>query len=115
MVALLKMPERQTSDYWAERRVFPRKEMNASVQGRRIDHTIDARQNPRLRLTLRDLSLGGLSAVADMPVMAGERLTVTFPANGVSHPWDAFGTVLRCEQTGTGYRLAMEFDPLPAA
>ena len=116
MVALLKMPPQQTSpEYWAERRNFPRKAMNTVVQGHRIDHTIDARQNPRLRLTLRDLSLGGLSAVADMPVAAGERLTVTFPSNGLAHPWDAFGTVLRCEQTGTGYRLAMEFDPLPAA
>ena len=115
MVALLKMPERQTPEYWAERRIFPRKEINATVQGHRVDHTIAARQNPRLRLTLRDLSLGGLSAVADMPVAAGERLTVAFPGGGGSHPWDAFGTVLRCEQTGTGYRLAMEFDPLPAA
>ncbi|HTW93601.1 MAG TPA: PilZ domain-containing protein [Tepidisphaeraceae bacterium] len=115
MVAVLKMPRQQSAEYWAERRNFPRKPMNAVVQGNRVDHTIDARQNPRLRLTLRDLSLGGLSAVSDLPVAMGERLTVTFPANDRTHPWDAFGTVLRCEQTGTGYRLAMEFDPLPAA
>jgi hypothetical protein len=29
--------------------------------------------------------------------------------------WDAVGRVLRCDPSGLGYRVAVEFDPLPAA
>src|SRR5688572_27172418 len=47
----------------AERRVFPRKEVSGHVESRRCDHTIEAQRNPHLSLTLRDLSLGGLSAI----------------------------------------------------
>jgi len=117
MVALLKnKPSMRSADYWAERRIFERKETSALVRGHRIDHSISARQFPTLQMTLRDLSLGGLSAVADRPVDAGERLAVNIPSSGFGGlGWAAFGTVLRCEETGTGYRLAVEFDSLPAA
>jgi hypothetical protein len=126
MVALLKMPshlpadpwprqEAGAKDPWADRRVFPRKEIHAQVQGRRLDHTIEARQEPRMNLQLRDLSVGGLSALSDRPLSKGEHLTVTFPPQGTLRGWDAFGRVLRCDPSGLGYRVAVEFDPLPAA
>lgn len=115
MVALLKMPARMEEVNWADRRMFPRKEISAEVVGRRLDHSIEARQQPRLSLSLRDLSLGGLSAISDRPVDRGERLTVSFPNKGTSRGWDAFGRVLRCDPSGMGYRLAVEFDPLPMA
>src|ERR1700722_18027026 len=115
MVALMKMPVMQTSsDDWADRRMFPRKEIHATVQGHRIDHTIQARQEPRMSLMLRDLSLGGLSAICDRPLKQGEHLTVVFPSEGKMRGWDAFGRVLRCDPSGMGYRVAVEFDPLPA-
>jgi len=95
--------------------MFPRKEIHATVQGHRLDHTIDARQMPRMSLALRDLSLGGLSAICDRPLKQGEHLTVFFPREGMLRGWDAFGRVLRCDPSGLGYRVAVEFDPLPAA
>lgn len=115
MVALMKMPIESGTENWAERRMFPRREFHATVMGSRHDHTIDARQMPRLNLMVRDLSLGGLSAISDHPLSRGEHLTVFFPRSGASRGWDAFGRVLRCDPSGMGYRVAVEFDPLPAA
>jgi hypothetical protein len=123
MVAMLKMPMRITPDSpgayseqdWAERRMFPRKEVHSQVQGVRMDNTVAARQMPWLSLHLRDLSIGGLSAISPAPLERGERLTVSFPENGPLPRWDAYGRVLRCEKSPMGYRVAMEFDPLPAA
>ena len=118
MVALLKMPNRFTAEAagsGAERRMFPRKEIHAHVEGRRIDHTIEARQNPQLSLSLRDLSLGGLSAISNIALGAGERLTVYFPPQGPNRGWDACGRVIRCQPSAMGYRIAVEFDAMPAA
>ena len=109
MVALMKMP------VGAERRMFPRKEITAKVEGLRLDHSIDARQQPQLSFNLRDLSIGGLSAISPTPVNRGERLTVFFPPQGPSRGWDAYGRVIRCDPSGAGYRVAVAFDPLPAA
>jgi hypothetical protein len=99
----------------ADRRMFPRKEVNAHIQGKRMDHSIDALRQSQVSLALRDLSLGGLSAVVDTPLKRGERVTVFFPPQGISRGWDALGRVIRCEPSAMGYRLAMEFDPIPAA
>ncbi len=99
----------------AERRVFPRKEVNGHVEGRRIEHTITARQNPRLSLTLRDISLGGISALSDTVLTHGERISVFFPPQGSRRGWDAYGRVVRCQPSGMGYRIGVEFDPIPAA
>ena len=134
MVALLKMPNRMRlvpsePDYAAadlmgsdaaaaggpERRMFPRKALSLTIEGRRIDHAVAARQHPQLCLALRDLSVGGLSALVDVPVIAGERLSVSFPPQGLNRGWEAFGRVIRCQPSGAGYRIAVEFDALPAA
>jgi PilZ domain-containing protein len=115
MVALLKMPNRITSSDGAERRNFPRKESSSAIEGRRVDHSLIARQQPRLALQLRDLSFGGLSAISQTPLMRGERVAVAFPRQGLVGGWDALGRVIRCEPSATGYRIAMEFDMLPAA
>ena len=99
----------------AERRIFPRKEVNGHIEGRRIDHTITARQNPRLSLTLRDISLGGISAISDTALGHGERISVFFPPQGSRRGWDAYGRIVRCTPSGMGYRIGVEFDPIPAA
>ncbi len=114
MVALLKMPNRISADA-QERRNFPRKDSEAMVEGHRVDHSVPARQQPRLTLQLRDLSLGGLSAISPAPLEQGERVVVVFPRQGFAGGWDALGRVLRCEPSALGYRVAMEFDQLPAA
>jgi hypothetical protein len=106
---------RLTSESWAERRVFPRQEVRMEVQGRRLDHSLAALQDPRLQLHLRDLSVGGLSAMSERPVNEGEHLSVICPPRNGKQAWNAFGRVIRCEPSSMGYRVAMEFDSLPAA
>jgi PilZ domain-containing protein len=115
MVALLKMPRQQAEPLNAERRLFPRKEVHSWIEGRRLDHSLSALRDRRVSLALRDLSLGGMSAIAHAPMEAGERLCVFFPPQGAHRGWDAYGRVIRCEPSATGYRVAVEFDPLPAA
>jgi hypothetical protein len=124
MVALLKMPRLVTDadeSYGVgqvaqlERRQFERKEVRYRVEGRRMDHTLTARRQPHLSLALRDLSVGGLSAMTDVPLAEGESLSVFFPPQGINRGWDAYGRVVRCEPSAMGYRVAVEFDSLPAA
>ena len=114
MVALLRMP-RKLAGKPDERRVFSRKEVHAEVQANRVDHTLAARRQPRVTLALRDLSLGGMSAISPMPLEQGERVAVHFPPLGDMGGWDAIGRVLRCVPSALGYRVALEFDPLRAA
>ena len=114
MVALVKMP-RSYSVAADERRIFPRKEIHADIQAMRIDHTIAARRDPRVTMALRDLSLGGMSAISPTPLSSGEKLTVVFPPFGANGGWDANGRVIRCMPSALGYRIAVEFDPIPMA
>jgi hypothetical protein len=116
----LRLHIQREQEQGAERRLFPRKEIHATVEGKRIDHTLPALRAPHVTLALRDLSLGGLSAISPMPLERGERLTVSFPpvrlAEGqVRGGWDACGRVVRCDANALGYRVAVEFDALPAA
>jgi hypothetical protein len=140
MVALLKMPlpltsalsgEAQSAEastwtapasepQWAERRAFPRKQISARLEGKRIDHTLHALRQPFLPMALRDLSLGGMSAISPMPLEQGERLTVTFPPQTIGDGqlrggWDAVGRVVRCQPSVLGYRVAVEFEAMPMA
>ena len=115
MVASRNMPRRATYAKVDERRVFPRKEIHAQVHANRPDHIMEARPQSKLMLALRDLSLGGLSAISPMPLDQGERVTVCFPRTQEMGGWDAEGRVLRCVPSALGYRVAVEFDPLPAA
>ena len=117
MVALLKMPA--TSENYklnpSERRMFTRMEIHSRIEGRRLDHSIPARQQPQVSLALRDFSLGGLSALSEQPLASGERVAVFFPPQGVKRGWDAYGRVIRCDPGNFGYQIAVEFDPIPAA
>ena len=123
MVAMLQMPRSfklpvdsaKPTAQGAERRVFPRKEISTCVQGIRIDHTIPAHREPRLSLSLRDISVGGLSAISPTALQSGERLSVFFPPESGRMGWDAYGRVIRCEPSTMGYRVALEFDLLQAA
>ncbi len=121
MVAMLKMPGNMRiepdngSKQGADRRVFPRKELSTSVQGIRVDHTIPAHRQPSLSLSLRDISVGGLSAISPTELQSGERLSVFFPPESGRMGWDAYGRVVRCEPSAMGYRVALQFDLLQAA
>jgi hypothetical protein len=115
MVALLKMPLQNEAADGSDRRLFPRRETHINVMGRRLDHSIKAHRFPHLSLAMRDVSLGGLSAIAHTPLDRGERLAVSLPPEDGREGWDAQGRVIRCEPGAVGYRVAVEFDPLPMA
>lgn len=74
-----------------------------------------ARRQPAVTLTVRDVSVGGLAAVTDTPLLPGERIAVSFPAEGLRMGWGASGRVLRCEPGAAGYRVAVEFESTPTA
>lgn len=119
MVALLTMPRSRATRHVdpspLERRVFPRRDAQGWIEGRRLDHSLPARRDPIVSLSLRDVSLGGLSAFSSQPLQQGERVNVFFPPEGHGRGWDACGRVLRCAPSALGYRVAVEFDSLPAA
>ena len=96
-------------------RMFARAEQKIVAEAHRLDHSLFAHRQPRLRLAVRDLSVNGMSAISEQPVEKGEHVGVSFPAEGGRRAWGAYGRVVRCEPSATGYRLAVEFDPLPAA
>lgn len=98
-----------------ERRWFVRTAAAGHVQGKRLDHSVVAAREPHLSLSLRDISVGGLSALSQVPLEPGERVAVFFPPEGPRRGWDAYGRILRCEPSAMGYRVAMQFDALPAA
>src|SRR4051812_14922177 len=114
MVALLEQPNPYrlvpADAKGAERRIFPRKEIHARIDGLRHDNTIAAHRQPHFPLALRVLSGGGLSAISQPPLMQGEQLSVFSPPQGINRGWDAYGRVIRCEPSGFGYRVAVEFD-----
>ena len=110
-------PPMRLAQSGADRRVFPRREISLRVGGRRLDHSVDARREPALNLTLGDVSVGGASATSQTRLAVGERVAVFFPPEAGSRGWDAYGRVLRCcdESGKVGYRVAVEFDPMQAA
>lgn len=98
-----------------ERRNFGRVPMGSRVEALRLDHSLDARRRPRMSMNIQDLSLNGMSASSDAPVAEGEHVSVRFGPKSALPMWDAYGRVVRCEKGPDGYRLAVEFDPKPAA
>ncbi len=102
-------PPRQT-----QRRLFSRRRCMRAM-ARRLDHSVLAHRQPWVHLEIRDLTLDGMSALSDQPVAQGERLSVSFPPGHALCGWLALGRVVRCEPSTLGYRMAVAFDPLPAA
>ena len=117
MVALLKMPSRMTitPETADERRMFQRKEDHRHVRGRRLDHSVDARREPEVTVSLRDMSVGGIGAIVDRPLAAGERLAVFFPSEPGAMGFTASGRIVRCEPSSFGYRIGLAFDGVPMA
>src|SRR5258705_13875220 len=95
-------------------RMFARKEQKMIAEAHRLDHSLIAHRQPRLRLAVRDMSVNGMSAFSETPVQKGEHIGVSFPAQSGQRAWGADGPVVRSEPSALGYLLAGEFDPLPA-
>jgi hypothetical protein len=116
MVALVReYPNDDAAEPRDERRIFSRIPAEVPAEARRLDHSLHALRAPRLRLDVQDLSLSGLCAHSDQPVMRGEHLAIHLPPRDGLPTFSAYGRVTRCQPTGSGYKLAIEFDRLPAA
>lgn len=98
-----------------DRRVFGRAPAHVRVEARRLANTLAALRSPVVDLHVRDISLGGLSALTEHRIEEGEPLEVYLPSVNGMPPWDAYGRVVRCELSPVGYRVAVEFEPRPAA
>lgn len=114
MVALQLVAERRLEERF-DRRPFMRMAEAARIRGRRLDHSLPARRHPSVEMDLGELSSDGLSATSDQPLMWGERLVVQLPPRNGLPAWTAMGRVVRCEPNASGYRVALEFETLPAA
>jgi hypothetical protein len=115
MVALVQASKRIPPRRQIDRRLFSREAVHLEAEARRLDHSVAAYRQPRISLAVRDLSAGGMSALSLVPLSKGEHVGVCFPGEQAGGVWDAFGRVVRCEPSALGYRVAVEFDPLPAA
>jgi hypothetical protein len=98
-----------------ERRRNQRIKLRIRTEARRMDNSLHAQRNPKLSLTIIDVSEGGLSAISRSPVEAGERLLILFPDDCAPIGGRVFGKVIRCKATAEGWKLAMRFDITPAA
>jgi len=99
-----------------ERRLRGRGPDTSCAEALRLDHTLAAYRNPRISLSVCDLSDDGMLALSDVSLICGEHLGVSFPSQPQSCGWDRFGRVVRCEPGPLGrYDVAVEFDCLPAA
>jgi hypothetical protein len=96
------------------RRVFPRKRVSIRLEGRSNDGTVKVSTGGRVRLDVDDLSLGGLSAVVDQPLVRGSRIAVFFPPQSSCGGSLASGKVVRCDRGDKGYRVGVEFDRVPS-
>lgn len=114
MVALQLVAEQHLEDRLGRGR-FPRKASPTPIRGRRLDHTVPARRQPAIDMNLLDLSVDGLAATTDQPLMWGERLVVQLPARNGLPAWTAMGRVVRCDPNSQGYDVSVEFESLPAA
>lgn len=97
-----------------DRREFPRRDVKLKAEAMRIGNTLSAHRQPTLELAVRDLSEGGLAAMTNLPLEAGERIAMYFPSHMGQHVYDLYGRVIRCEPRGESYRIALQFDALAA-
>lgn len=96
--------------------LYPRHDSAPNVvDGRRLDHSLCARREPRARLAVHEYDCDHATATSDIPLLYGEHMMLRFPARAGRAPWNAFGRVVSCEADDEGYRVTIEFDPLPAA
>ena len=97
-----------------DRREFPRKRVALSLEGRSNNATLNVSSGGRVRLEVEDLSLGGLSASVDQPLVKGSRMAVFFPPQRPCLGALASGKVIRCVRAEKGYRVSLEFDRFPS-
>jgi hypothetical protein len=85
------------------------------IDARRLDHSLAARREPRARFTVHHWDCDSATATSDLPLLFGEHVMLRFPASARRPAWNAFGRVVACDPDADGYRVKIDFDPLPAA
>jgi hypothetical protein len=90
-------------------------EQKLIVEGRRLDHSVWARREPRVRLVVHEHDCDHAVGVSDVPLVYGEQIVLKFPAQAGRMAWRAFGRVVACEPGNDEYRVTVDFAPLRAA
>jgi hypothetical protein len=98
-----------------DRRMFPRKRVNLRLEGRSNCGLVDGTSRGRLTLKVDDLSLGGLCATVDQPLVRGSRLAVFFPPVQDCAGAMAGGRVVGCARSDNAYRIRVQFDLFPSS
>ena len=116
MVCASKMPARfDTESEGSERRMFPRREFTHTLKACGASITRSPLIVSRISHWPCATCRSGARRHQPDAAAAGERLAVFFPPQGIKRGWDAYGRVIRCNPSAMGYRIAVEFDPIPAA
>jgi c-di-GMP-binding flagellar brake protein YcgR len=102
-----------------DRREYPRRDVHLNAEAMRLGNTINAHRNISLRLSVEDISDGGMGATADRELEPGERIAVYFPSHMGQHVYDLYGRVIRCDRREidsekVAYRIGLMFDALAA-
>jgi len=98
-----------------DRRIFPRKRVALNLECVSNNGTAHTESRGRVRLAVQDLSLGGLSAFVDQPIVKDSRVAVFFPRQHPCQGALTSGRVIGCEREGEHYRIRVEFDQFPSA
>jgi hypothetical protein len=111
--------------YRFDRRRCDRHDLGGCVTAVRRDHDMRIHRRPVCSLRLRNLSIGGIGAISDIPLAPDERISVYFQPHGADSGFELVGHVVRCTpiRTGrtendlpvTGYEIGLRFDPAAAA
>ena len=107
MVTLAETPAERTHD---DRRLFPRMHASGIVSGHRFGRKKEG--VAALDIDLRDISISGVSGWVDAALDPGDKVHLSFPADGFKRGFNTFGKVIRCDVRATGYQVAIQFDRL---
>lgn len=91
----------------AERRRHQRVQLQMTLRGIRLEpeggDVVDT-------LHMVDVSRSGMGALSDRAYYPGQRMVLYVPVSAKAGSRNIYATVVRCRQTGEGYRLGLSFD-----
>lgn len=90
-----------------ERRRHPRTQLTMMLHGIRLDPDGGDVQNT---LRMKDISRGGLGAVADRWLYPGQKVVLCLPLHPDGGRRNIYSTVIRCQGARDGYSVGLEFD-----
>jgi len=96
-----------------ERRTSPRRRIAGSVSAvvREPGHDEQIDGAGRMcALKLRDISDGGIGALAQQPIAVGSQITIFFPPHGAEPGFDLVGMVVRCRSIDDRHDLGISLE-----